>query len=201
MPRKKKASVSQQFEGAINQIVAEHQVPREEIENIIKSSFDKACRDTLNPFKAEGLEDIRTETIIDEKNGQISTYTLRDVKLEDDIEDDLLEVSLEEAQEKDKDIKVGDVLREKVDYKEFNYLFFRKVIQNIQNKIRKSLKLQRLLCLANTTTELVKSFPVSLKNAITDLPQSPSTRSAPSSPHKIPFQVKSSWLVTPLKFS
>ena len=93
MPRKKKASVSQQFEGsfnvknfeeAINQIEAEHQVPREEIENIIKSSFDKACRDTLNPFKAEGLEDIRTETIIDEKNGQISTYTLRDVKLEDD---------------------------------------------------------------------------------------------------------------------
>ena len=138
MPRKKKASVSQQFEGsfnvknfeeAINQIEAEHQVPREEIENIIKSSFDKACRDTLNPFKAEGLEDIRTETIIDEKNGQISTYTLRDVKNEDDIEDDLLEVSLEEAQEKDKDIKVGDVLREKVDYKEFNYLFFRKVIQ------------------------------------------------------------------------
>ena len=96
MPRKKKASVSQQFEGsfnvknfeeAINQIEAEHQVPREEIENIIKSSFDKAWRDTLNPFKAEGLEDIRTETIIDEKNGQISTYTLRDVKNEDDIEE------------------------------------------------------------------------------------------------------------------
>ena len=149
MPRKKKASVSQQFEGsfnvknfeeAINQIEAEHQVPREEIENIIKSSFDKACRDTLNPFKAEGLEDIRTETIIDEKNGQISTYTLRDVKNEDDIEDDLLEVSLEEAQEKDKDIKVGDVLREKVDYKEFNYLFFRKVIQNIQQKIAEATK-------------------------------------------------------------
>ena len=143
MPKKKSAE-NKPFEGkfnvkdflsAIGQIETENQVSTEETLEILRCAIDKAVRDTLNPTKIEGLPDMETETTIDEAKGLIETYQVYEVREEDDIEDDLLQISVEDAKEHDKSLEVGDFYKEKIDYTTLDTSFFRKAIQNFHQKI------------------------------------------------------------------
>lgn len=132
------------FNEALDLIQENRQISKEEARDIVIQSIDKAVRDTLNPRKIEGMEDLHTETVIDDKNGEIVCYTCKDVLNEDDIQDDLVQISVEDAKEIDPLMEVGSVLKEKVDLREIDYQFFRKAIQNIQQRLSEASKLALL---------------------------------------------------------
>ncbi len=132
------------FDEALDLIQENRQISKEEARDIVIQSIDKAVRDTLNPRKIEGMEDLHTETVIDDKNGEIVCYTCKDVLNEDDIQDDLVQISVEDAKEIDPSMEVGSVLKEKVDLREIDYQFFRKAIQNIQQRLSEASKLALL---------------------------------------------------------
>ena len=65
----------------------------------------------------DGLPDLMVKVDIDVENGKINIYNIKNVV--EDVQDDALEISLEEAQETNPDIKIGDQVFIEVKLEEF----------------------------------------------------------------------------------
>lgn len=65
----------------------------------------------------DGLPDLMVKVDIDVENGKINIYNIKNVV--EDVQDDALEISLEDAQETNPDIKIGDQVFIEVKLEEF----------------------------------------------------------------------------------
>ncbi len=127
------------FDAAIDEIEEAHQISKEEIYDILKKAIDKAGRDTLYPnAKLSNAKDMHSETIIDDKTGEISFYECKDVV--DEVEDDLYQIETDEAQEIDPSLKAGDVYKNKIDFSTIDYSFFTRAIQNFMQSLKAATK-------------------------------------------------------------
>lgn len=94
-----------------------------------------------NDFDKSNAKDLLAEVDIDWENGQIHFYDVKKVLNEDDIQDDFIEISLEDAREIDPNINVGDLL--KIENKEpilSNLYFVQRVKNDITQKLRTKAK-------------------------------------------------------------
>lgn len=129
------------FKEAVKDMAEKNQLTDEQINSILVAAIDKAARDTLYPNqKTTNSKDMHSETIIDTKSGEISFYECKDVLEDDDIEDDLYQISVEDAKEDYPNIKVGDVWKHKVDLASLDFAFFTRTIQNFHQKVREATK-------------------------------------------------------------
>ncbi len=94
---------------ALTAIEDERNVPESVILEALKEAMSKAYK------KDAELSDISVETEINEKKGTIDIYQLYTVVNEEDIEDDELEMSLEDARLIDKNAQLGDTVRREVE--------------------------------------------------------------------------------------
>jgi len=92
--------VSRDFVGALLQLNAEKQVPREQLIRTVEEAIQSAYR------RVAGDEDIHVA--IDAETGKIRVYRARHVVSE--IEDELTELTIDEAKAFDADAKVGDLV-------------------------------------------------------------------------------------------
>lgn len=125
------------FDEALEAIEESQQITKEQAHEILRLAIDKAARDTLYPDqKTTNAKDMHSETIIDEKTGEISFYECKDVVEDDDIEDDLYQISPEDVHAIDPNLKVGDVYKRKVPLSDFDYSFFTRATQNFMQNVR-----------------------------------------------------------------
>ena len=92
--------MSRDFVGALLQLNAEKQVPREQLIRTVEEAIQSAYR------RVAGDEDIHVS--IDAETGKIRVYRARQVVAE--IEDELTEFTLEEARTHDPDAQIGDLV-------------------------------------------------------------------------------------------
>jgi N utilization substance protein A len=92
--------VSRDFVGALLQLNAEKQVPREQLIRTVEEAIQSAYR------RVAGDEDIHVA--IDAETGKIRVYRARHVVAE--IEDELTELTVDQAKAYDPDAKVGDLV-------------------------------------------------------------------------------------------
>ncbi len=94
---------------ALSDIEEERRIPEDVILDALKEAMAKAYKKDAN------ANDINVIAEINEKKGTIDIYQEYNVVEEDDIQDDELEMSVEDAQTYTPDAKVGDVVRRKVE--------------------------------------------------------------------------------------
>lgn len=92
---------------ALNAIEDERKIPEEVIIDALKEAMAKAYK------KNAELSDINVEATINEKKQTIDIYQIYNVV--EDVEDDELEMSLEDAHEIDSSVQIGDTVRRKVE--------------------------------------------------------------------------------------
>ncbi len=109
-------------------------IKKEQIIDIIKKAFESVYIKQV----LRGGDDAKVEVELDEEKPAIELYYLRKVvENEDDIQDDYLEISKEEALKigpKSK-VKVGEDFKEKVDLDDFMEKYAKKVMDNMKQKI------------------------------------------------------------------
>src|ERR671920_112549 len=93
-------SVSRDFVGALLQLNAEKQVPREQLIRTVEDAIQSAYR------RVAGDEDIHVA--IDAESGKIRVYRARRVVAE--VEDELTEFTVEQARAHDPNAQVGDLV-------------------------------------------------------------------------------------------
>lgn len=131
------------FENAVTEIEEAHQIPKEQIYDILKKAIDKAGRDTLYPnpkMDMDSAKSMHSDTEIDEVTGEISFYECKDVVANDAVEDDLYQIEEDEAQEIDPNLKVGDVYKNKIDFTTIDYSFYTRAIQNFMQSLKAATK-------------------------------------------------------------
>ena len=128
------------FDAAAAEIEEAHQIPKEQVHELLRQAIDKAARDTLYPNpKTTNAKDMHSETVLNEDTGEISFFECKDVV--EVVEDDLYQIELEDAQdEKHPDIKVGDVWKDQIPFSKMDYSFFTRAIQNFMQKIKEATK-------------------------------------------------------------
>src|SRR6185437_754614 len=94
------ASMSRDFVGALLQLNAEKQVPREQLIRTVEEAIQSAYR------RVGGDEDIHVR--IDAESGKIRVFRARRVVAE--IEDEATELTLDDARKHDPDARVGDLV-------------------------------------------------------------------------------------------
>ena len=94
------------------EIAKDYGILPEESLQILEDSFARAYKSLANEDCPANAEDMRIETSVDIDKGTLAMFELKDVvATDDDIEDDFLQISLDEAQKVNPDIKVGEQLR------------------------------------------------------------------------------------------
>lgn len=93
----------QQFMAAVRQLCNEKNLPEEIIMDIVKAALRTAYR------KDYGTKDQIIDVDIDPKTEHVSIYVVRTVV--DEVEDDEIEISLEDAKKINREIKVGEEVR------------------------------------------------------------------------------------------
>ncbi|WP_381415215.1 transcription termination factor NusA [Spiroplasma endosymbiont of Anurida maritima] len=117
---------------AINDIVKEKQIEREVIITAIEDGFKKAYEKHFDPEAIIHVD-------VNEEAGTITCH--KEIYVVDEVEDDLLEVTVEEAKEKyGVDKEVDDVILERIDESNFSRLAIIQVGQIIKQQIKQAEK-------------------------------------------------------------
>lgn len=162
MPRQSKKEDAQfngkltnikQFKAALEDIQTKYQITPEKTVEILLSSIDKAYRDTNFSTKNLKIKNdqgelisqsnsqaIHSQTVIDQKTGEIIFYLCKDVIEDDDITDDLYQISPEDANKQDPshDYVVGDIFKEKHTLENQQFSFFTRAMQNFSIKLKEA---------------------------------------------------------------
>lgn len=139
MGRKKQAS--KPFDGgfdvkamvdALSTIEEERSITQEETLEILRQAFEKAYKDWTDPVNSD---DLLAEAVLDLEKGRIHIYEVKNVV--EEVEDDLIQVEVEEAQKVDPELKAGDQLKTEVDLAviAFETSFVRKVANIFKQKM------------------------------------------------------------------
>ncbi|HBD06148.1 MAG TPA: transcription termination factor NusA [Firmicutes bacterium] len=150
MARKKK--VDKPFDGGLNvkefvsslsSIEDVYNIAPDETLAILKHSFEKAYKLLVNE-NAKNAEDMRVEANIDIDKGLMSMVEIKDVCEEENLEDDFLQLSVEEARQIDPNINAGEQLRIPVDFTKLGDKFPLKVmplfLQRMKEESRSSIR-------------------------------------------------------------
>ena len=143
---------------ALNAIEDERRVPEEVVLEALKEAMSKAYK------KDAELSDISVETEINERRGTIDIYQLYTVTNEDDIEDDELQMSLEDAREIDPDAKIGDTVRREVEISTMSRAAATLARNVIRQKIREAEKVSVYNEYINQLNEMVLGIVESVKD-------------------------------------
>ena len=121
--------MSRDFVGALLQLNAEKQVPKEQLIRTIEEAIEAAWRRT------DGVEDIHVQ--IDADTGKIRAYRARTVV--EEIEDPLSEFTLEEAKTHKADANVGDLVEiEELDPSHFGRIHAQTAKQVVLQRLREA---------------------------------------------------------------
>ena len=143
---------------ALNAIEDERRVPEEVVLEALKEAMSKAYK------KDAELSDISVETEINEKRGTIDIYQLYTVTNEDEIEDDELQMSLEDAREIDPDAQIGDTVRREVEISTMSRAAATLARNVIRQKIREAEKVSVYNEYINQLNEMVLGIVESVKD-------------------------------------
>jgi transcription termination/antitermination protein NusA len=128
-PTDGRRNVSRDFVGALLQLNAEKQVPREQLIRTVEEAIESAYR------RVGGDEDIHVE--IDADTGKIRVYRARTVV--DEVEDPLTEFSVDEARRYDAKAKPGDVVEyEQLDQEAFGRIHAQTAKQVVLQRLREA---------------------------------------------------------------
>lgn len=146
---------------SLSTITKEYQLSEEDTIKILLESIDKAYRETnyethnkytikskdengneISIVRPSDANAMHSETIIDKETGKIIFYECKDVINDDDIEDDLYQISPEEASEKDPSKKyvVGDIYKEAHTLENQDLAFFNRVKILFLNRVKETVK-------------------------------------------------------------
>lgn len=104
---------------ALQGIENNHQLDKSTIEDALKEALTKAYQKQAKiSSKSNDLNDVMVNVEI--KNGEVHIYQQRTVMKDEDIEDDELEISIEEAQKLKPGARIGDIVNEEVDFTTFD---------------------------------------------------------------------------------
>ena len=143
---------------ALTAIEDERNVPESVILEALKEAMSKAYK------KDAELSDIQVETEINEKKGTIDIYQLYTVVNEEDIEDDELEISLEDARVIDKNAQLGDTVRREVEISTMSRAAATLARNVIRQKIREAEKVAIYDEYINLKDEMVLGIVESVKD-------------------------------------
>ncbi len=104
----------------------------------------------------DGLPDLMVKVDIDVENGKINIYNIKNVV--EDVQDDALEISLEEAQETNPDIKIGDQVFIEVKLEEFTKADAIKFKSILKQKIKEAEKTAVLKMYADKIDEIITGY-------------------------------------------
>lgn len=149
MPRKKKDEIEDSklngtfnvkaFAEALLEINQTQSLDMASVKDMLKESLLKAYKEwwcTRNGFSKDNAASLLADIDIDWDKGTIALYDCKQVLNEDDITDDFYQISLEDAQKIQPDIKVGDVLKTKVDPGILDTLFIRRTVADFHQKMK-----------------------------------------------------------------
>lgn len=143
---------------ALNAIEDERRVPEEVVLEALKEAMSKAYK------KDAELSDISVETEINERRGTIDIYQLYTVTNEEDIEDDELQMSLEDAREINPDAQIGDTVRREVEISTMSRAAATLARNVIRQKIREAEKVSVYNEYINQLNEMVLGIVESVKD-------------------------------------
>lgn len=117
---------------ALSAIEEERSITQEETIEILRQTIEKAYKDWTDPVNSS---DLLSEAILDLENGRIHIFDVKNVV--EEVEDDLIEIEVEEAQKINPDLKAGDQLKTEFDLKSVQDLspFIRKIANIFRQKM------------------------------------------------------------------
>ena len=104
----------------------------------------------------DGLPDLMVKVDIDTENGKINIYNIKNVV--EDVQDDALEISLEDAQETNPDIKIGDQVYIEVKLEEFTKADAIKFKSILKQKIKEAEKAAILKMYSDKIDEIITGY-------------------------------------------
>jgi transcription termination/antitermination protein NusA len=129
IPTNRRRNVSRDFMGALLQLNAEKQVPREQLIRTLEEAIESAYR------RVGGDEDIHVQ--VDADTGKIRVFRARTVV--DEVVDPLTEFTVEEARRYDPNAKAGDLVEyEQLDDKAFGRIHAQTAKQVVLQRLREA---------------------------------------------------------------
>ncbi len=118
------------FLNAIDDVVKEKKIDRavviDALEQALLSAYKRSYKDT------------NAEVVIDEVNGTINMYSIREVTEDEEVEDTLVQIPLSIARESNPNYDVGDVVKEEVLTDDFQRVAVQTAKQVVIQKIREA---------------------------------------------------------------
>lgn len=124
---------------ALVEINQTQQIDVSTVKQMLEDSLLKAYKDwwcLKNGFPTTNSQDMLAQISVDWDKGDIHIYDCKKVQNEDDITDDFLEISLEEAQKDFPDIQVGDIYKKEIDYTKLDRAYIRRVVADFHQRMR-----------------------------------------------------------------
>src|SRR5690606_11589907 len=107
-------------------------VSREVIFEAIESALATATKKRFED------EDVHCRVSVNRKSGNYETFRMWDVVADEDFEDPAHQLTLDQAQERDPSLKIGDVWEEKIENTEFGRIAAQTAKQVIVQKVREA---------------------------------------------------------------
>ena len=98
---------AKEFLKALDELETQKHISKESIISALKEAMEKGLIKQLGITPVEGLAEAQVRVDIDSKKGTIEMYVLKNVV--DEVKDDFLEISLEDASKDGKEYHVGDI--------------------------------------------------------------------------------------------
>ncbi len=118
------------FLNAIDDVVKEKKIDR----SVVIDALEQAL---LSAYK-RSYKDTNVEVVIDEVNGTINMYSLREVTEDDLVEDTLIQIPISIARQSNPNYDVGDIVKEEVLTDEFQRVAVQTAKQVVVQKIREA---------------------------------------------------------------
>ena len=147
------ANKKKDFLGSLTSLAEARGINKEQIVDILQESFQvafsKKFEDELNinkfGNKTSSKEDVKLPPALircdfDFKKGTINIYRQWEVRLDDDIEDDFIQIPSDDPKVIEKGLKVGDFYEEELDFTSLEKGYVEKFISNFKQKISKAEK-------------------------------------------------------------
>ena len=145
--------MSKELLDALNLLEQEKEISKDTLLEAIENSLIKACENHFG--KADNVK-----VTIDPVTCDFEVYAEKEVA--EDVEDDLLQISLEEAHKKDKHYVPGDIVRVEIKSKEFGRIATQNaknvILQKIREEERKSLFNQYITKEREVVTGIVQRY-------------------------------------------
>ncbi|TGY66401.1 transcription termination/antitermination protein NusA [Dubosiella muris] len=148
---------------ALQGIESNHQLDPAIVEDALKEALTKAYQKQMKAHsKQTELRDVQVKVEI--VNGIVHIYQVREVMNDDDITDDELEISLEEAKAIDPRAQIGDTIDEEVDFTQFDRAAVLLAKNVMKQKIREAEKQQVYEEYCDKVNEMVSGVVETVEN-------------------------------------